>query len=586
MTPQEMEKLPKPLEKTISKLELEVMGEVVDRIKKAYEIAPVGEHMLDRLTLLDRNGSNIKKLLKEKLEQANIDIDKIYDKAVEADYITHKDLFNKAGKEYLAYEDNEWLKQLVNATREHTKDNIKPFENITKATGFNVMQNGKLAFTPLSDYFAKSLDKSLIGIASGAYTYSQAIGSVIDEMTNSGLRVVNYASGKTDRIEVAARRALMTGVAQMTNQINESNAKKLDTDYFEVDWHPGARNKGIGIENHQAWQGKVYSRQEMITVCGEGDILGFAGINCYHIKWPFIKGISKRKYTDEWLKEQNEKENTPKEFNGKEYTVYDALQYQRKLERTIRKLKQDVLLLGRAEVDKDVLIAKQSKLQSVKALYTEFSKAMGLPQQLERLKVGVGNNSERGISSKKGAAGDSSKVDLKFINSKQYKAKFKTITDNQDVNESIYQRAKAMLIHRNGTRLEDMYLLDKSKGEIVGSQTSSSSDYEVEYNKSLLNAVSKSQPYSLISIHNHPTNIPPSGADFASAGFRRYKMGVIACHNGDIYTYEVGNKPFSARLFDDTVEKYTKMGYTNGVEANIKALEQFEIDYGIKWRKL
>lgn len=388
MTPQEMEKLPKPLERTISKLELEIMGEVVDRIKKAYEIAPVGEHMLDRLTVLDRSSSSVKKLLKEKLEQANIDIDKIYDKAVEADYIKHKNLFTKTGKEYLAYEDNEWLKQLVNATREHTKDNIKPFENITKTTGFNVMQNGKLAFTPLSDYFAKSLDKSLIGIASGAYTYSQAIGSVIDEMTNSGLRVVNYASGKTDRIEVAARRALMTGVAQMTNQINESNAKKLDTDYFEVDWHPGARNKGVGIENHQAWQGKVYSRQEMVTVCGEGDILGFAGINCYHIKWPFIKGVSKRKYTDEWLEEQNKKENIPKEFRGKEYTVYDALQYQRKLERTIRKLKQDVMLLGRAEVDKDVLIAKQSKLQSVKALYTEFSKAMGLPQQLERLRIG------------------------------------------------------------------------------------------------------------------------------------------------------------------------------------------------------
>lgn len=387
-----MEKLPKPLEKTTSKLELEVMGEVVDRIKKAYEIAPVGEHMLDRLTVLDRSSSSIKKLLKEKLEQANIDIDKIYDKAVEADYITHKDLFTKAGKEYTAYEDNEWLKQLVNATREQTKEELKPFENITRTTGFKIAQNGKLVFTPLSDYFAKSLDKSLIGIASGAYTYSQAIGSVIDEMTNSGLRVVNYASGHTDRVEVAVRRALMTGVAQMTNQINESNAKKLNTDYFEVDWHPGARNKGIGIENHQAWQGKVYSRQEMVTVCGEGDILGFAGINCYHIKWPFIKGISKRKYTDEWLEEQNKKENTPKEFNGKEYTVYDALQYQRKLERTIRKLKQDVILLSRAEVDKDVLIAKQSKLQSVKALYTEFSKAMGLPQQLERLRIGISDN--------------------------------------------------------------------------------------------------------------------------------------------------------------------------------------------------
>ena len=423
MTPQEMEKLPKPLEKTISKLELEVMGEVVDRIKKAYEIAPVGEHMLDRLTVLDRNGSNIKKLLKEKLEQANIDIDKIYDKAVEADYITHKDLFTKAGREYLAYEDNEWLKQLVNATREQTKEELKPFENITRTTGFKIVQNGKLVFTPLSDYFAKSLDKSLIGIASGAYTYSQAIGSVIDEMTNSGLRVVNYASGHTDRVEVAVRRALMTGVAQMTNQVNENNAKKLNTDYFEVDWHPGARNKGVGIENHQAWQGKVYSRQEMITVCGEGDILGFAGINCYHIKWPFIKGISKRKYTDEWLKEQNEKENTPKEFRGKEYTVYDALQYQRKLERTIRKLKQDVLLLGRAEVDKDVLIAKQSKLQSAKALYSEFSKAMGLPQQLERLRVGIGDSKPEDAKDT-----DKQKENLKY---KDVTSEWKVVDENK-----------------------------------------------------------------------------------------------------------------------------------------------------------
>ena len=403
-----MEKLPKPLEKTISKLE--IMGEVVDRIKKAYEIAPVGEHMLDRLTVLDRSSSSIKKLLKEKLEQANIDIDKIYDKAVEADYITHKDLFTKAGREYLAYEDNEWLKQLVNATREQTKEELKPFENITRTTGFNVFVDGKKVFTPLADYFDKALDKGFMGIASGAYTYSQAIGSVIDEMTNSGLRVVNYASGHTDRVEVAVRRALMTGVAQMTNQINESNAKKLNTDYFEVDWHPGARNKGVGIENHQTWQGKVYSRQEMITVCGEGDILGFAGINCYHIKWPFIKGVSKRKYTDEWLEEQNKKENTPKEFNGKEYTVYDALQYQRKLERTIRKLKQDVLLLGRAEVDKDVLIAKQSKLQSVKSLYAEFSKAMGLPQQMERLRVAkedssIENTNKNGIIVAGGVSG-------------------------------------------------------------------------------------------------------------------------------------------------------------------------------------
>lgn len=63
------------------------------------------------------------------------------------------------------------------------------------------------------------------------------------------------------------------------------------------------------------------------------------------------------------------------------------------------------------------------------------------------------------------------------------------------------------------------------------------------------------------------------------------ERGIVVCHNGDVYVYEVGDKPFSQRLFDETVEKYRKSGYNKGIEANIKALEQFEMDYGIKWRK-
>ena len=92
----------------------------------------------------------------------------------------------------------------------------------------------------------------LKSIATGTKTYSQAIGDVIDEMTSSGIRTVDYASGKSERIEVAARRAVMTGMAQMTDKVNEKNAEKLQTDYFEVDWHMGARNTGSGYQNHKS----------------------------------------------------------------------------------------------------------------------------------------------------------------------------------------------------------------------------------------------------------------------------------------------------------------------------------------------
>lgn len=387
MTPEELEKLPKPLERTMTALELSVMSEIIQRINEVSHITPVIDWLLIRMDAVGKSRKEIKRLLQKGIESAGLDIDQIYDQAAQSDYIRNKAIYEAAGRDYLPYEENQWLQQVVEAVREQTRDSLRPMENITQTTGFNVQMGGKKVFTPLSEYLERSLDKAMLGITTGTRTYSQAIGEVIDEMTASGIRTVDYASGKSDRIEVAARRAVMTGVAQMVDKVNEKNAKELGTDYWEVDWHIGARNTGTGYLNHQSWQGKVYSSEEMRTVCGLGEMLGFAGINCYHIRFPFLPGISKRRYTDEWLEEQNRKENEKKLFNGREYDTYGALQYQRRLERTIRKQKQDVKLLEEAKADPDDITAAKSRLRLTNKTYVEFSKAMGIRQQRERLRV-------------------------------------------------------------------------------------------------------------------------------------------------------------------------------------------------------
>ena len=388
MSPEELEKLPKPLERTMTNLELQVMGEIIDRIKNAGQITPVIDWQLNRLVAVGESKSRIKRMIGEALRETDIQVDDIYERAVRSDYIRNRELYQSIGMDYTPYEDNLWLRQLVEAARQQTKDTFRPMENITQTTGFNIMMGGKKTFTPLSEYLERSLDKAMFGIATGTKTYSQAIGDVIDEMTSSGIRTVDYASGKSERIEVAARRAVMTGMAQMTDKVNEKNAEKLQTDYFEVDWHMGARNTGTGYQNHQSWQGKVYSSEEMRTVCGLGEMLGFAGINCYHIRFPFIPGVSQRKHTDEWLAEQNRKENEKKTYRGREYDTYGALQYQRKLERTIRKQKQDIELLKRAGADKDDITAAKCRLRLTEQAYVDFSKEMGLRQQRERLRIG------------------------------------------------------------------------------------------------------------------------------------------------------------------------------------------------------
>lgn len=389
MTPEELEKLPKPLERTLTVLELAIMEEIVERIKETEKVTPVIDWLLYRLDAIGESKKAIKKLIRKALEASDIDIDEIYEQAAHSDYVRHKEIYEDAGRDYTPYEENQWLQQIVDAVKRQTQDSLRPMENITQTTGFNVqMGDGKKVFTPMSEYLEQSLDKAMLAITTGAKTYSQAIDEVIDEMTSSGVRVVDYASGKSDRIEVAARRAVMTGIAQMTDKVNEKNAEELGTDHWEVDWHMGARNTGTGYLNHQSWQGKVYSSEEMKTVCGLGQMLGFAGINCYHIRFPFLPGISKRKYTDEWLEEQNRKENEKKPYKGRSYTTYEALQHQRRLERTIRKRKQDVQLLETAGADKDKIIEARSRLRAVNKAYVDFSKEMGIRQQRERLKIG------------------------------------------------------------------------------------------------------------------------------------------------------------------------------------------------------
>ena len=388
MTPEELEKLPKPLERTMTALELSIMDEIIQRIKEATQVTPVIDWLLVRMDAIGKGRSSIRQMIGKALEKTDLQVDDIYEQAVRSDYIRNKAIYEAAGRDYLPYKDNQWLQQVVDAARRQTKDSLRPLENITQTTGFNVpIGGGKKVFTPLSEYLERSLDKAMLGITTGTRTYSQAIGEVVDEMTASGIRTVDYASGKSDRIEVAARRAVMTGVAQMTDKVNEKNMEALQTDYCEVDWHMGARNTGTGYQNHQSWQGKVYSSEEMRTVCGKGQMLGFGGINCYHIAFAFIPGISKRKYTDEWLAEQNQKENEKKVYKGREYDTYGALQHQRRLERTIRKQKQDVELLEKAGVDKEDITAAKCRLRLTNKAYVDFTKEMGLRQQRERLRV-------------------------------------------------------------------------------------------------------------------------------------------------------------------------------------------------------
>lgn len=392
-TPEVTEAIPIALEQIFDSLQMSIMTEIVRMLLEAAEIIPSTGYKMSRLYDLGTSKKRIKDIVARTLNLSDREVENIFTNITESGYNEAESAFVEQGKEFIPYSENEPLQQFVRAVQEQTQNECK---NITQSMGFAKRQpDGSLGFTPVADYYQETLDKAVTEIASGASDYNTVLEKTVTEMTNSGLRTVDYASGHSNRVTVAARRAVSTGLNQVVGKINEENAEKLGTNYFEVSWHSGAR------PSHQVWQGRVYSKEELESVCGLGTVTGLCGANCYHSYSPFTPGITPRTYTDEQLDKMNAEENKPVEYNGKTYTKYEATQRQRRLETTMRAQRQKIKLLEEGGADEQAIINARARYVKTSDEYVNFSKSVGLSQQWDR--VTVGSNTVKGITKPKKA---------------------------------------------------------------------------------------------------------------------------------------------------------------------------------------
>ena len=357
-------------------LEERIIQDIVRRIVKTGEVTSTADWQINRLKIIGYSSEDIEKMLKTTLNKSYPEMFELYDKVINWEYVRNKDLYEQVNAEYIPFEKNKHLNQAINGIAQQSLEDL---ENITRSLGFYLDINGKKTMTPLSQVYTEHLDRACFDIVSGAFDYNSVLRRTVTQLTNSGLRTIDYVSGWHNRVDVAARRAVMTGLSQITGKITDYNAKKLGTEYCEVAWHAGAR------PTHAVWQGKVWTKEQLVSVCGLGTVIGLLGANCYHEYYPFFPGISERNWTDQWLEEKNQEENKPKEFQGKEYTVYEAKQRQRQMETAMRAQREKVRALQKGKADQDEILAHKMKYQGQLNEYARFSKKMGLRQERERI---------------------------------------------------------------------------------------------------------------------------------------------------------------------------------------------------------
>ena len=382
--PEVLDALPEELAELFRALEITLLEEICSRLKAADDL---NEVTVQDIRALRSHGIDLKEIEKAIRHTTSISerkLNELIDDVVESNQKYYTDVIDLAR---VTQPDVLVDVTAIDAIRRQTQD---AFRNITASMGF-LVDAGRTMLPPAKAY-QWALDAATLKVESGAISYGQAIKDAVRELASGGLRVVDYESGHRDHVDVAARRAVMTGVSQLCSKYTEQAAEYLETPYYEVSAHAGARDKPgpSPWSSHKDWQGKVYSIRagdiypSIYEVCGFGAVDGLEGANCRHRRFPWVEGVSERTYNDEQLEHIDDGLGCT--FEGKTYTAYEATQEQRKVERTIRKLKREKTAYNAAGLT-DEEQAVNIKLRRLNAKYKAFSAAAGLPEQRERMKV-------------------------------------------------------------------------------------------------------------------------------------------------------------------------------------------------------
>ena len=237
------------------------------------------------------------------------------------------------------------------------------------------------------EQFVLQANRVYMNVQSGAFDYNTSMKSAADELSKLGISTVQYENGRLVRrsIESAVRMNILTSINQTAANQTLNNAEELGIDKFEVTAHVGAR------PDHEAWQGKIYTRKELYSICELGTATGLCGINCRHSFYPYIDGMETH-YTKKALDEMANEKVT---YNDEEVSRYEGEQKLREIERNIRFYKRKALT--QEAVGADSAQAKH-KIGEWQAVARDFTRQTGIARDRAREYIGTPTHKQpRGI---------------------------------------------------------------------------------------------------------------------------------------------------------------------------------------------
>jgi hypothetical protein len=385
------------IEKLISRIQdanIYFLQKIGNNIKKIRNLKPSEAQQL--IQILKYNG-NYEDIINEIAKYTNLnvkDIDEIFSAYAKKDM-----MFSKQFYEYrnIPFVESEALKAQRLALTEIAKNEMYNFTR-NNVLGYTIRDvKGRPQFYGLRETYNRVLDEALLNVGQGKETFDSAMTRIMKDIGGSGLKTIEYESGRSMRLDSAVRMHLKGRLRELHNENQKIIGEEIGTNGVEISTHshpaPDHLMQGHQFSNEEFE--KLQSGQEATDYKGKKFTLDHDGkngyrpiseMNCYHYIFSIVLGVSEPEYNDKQLKEIIDSNNKGFEFEGKHYSLYEGQQLLRKVELELRKSK-DTQILARSSNNAELVGEMQSRITQLTSKYRDILKASGLKSKLERAKV-------------------------------------------------------------------------------------------------------------------------------------------------------------------------------------------------------
>ena len=362
LQPDYLDHVPDEMVQLWQTVEDDILRDVARRIGKMDGMTPTANWQLWRYEQVEAVREDVIKLLAKYSGKSEREIRRILKEACTAALDADDEIYYHYGKTPTPFAESLPLQNLLNAGYRQTSGT---WSNLTATTANTV-----------TGAFERVLDEAWLKVSSGAFDYKSAVKTAVDTLADD-MPYITYPTGHTDTLEVAARRAILTGVNQTAGKLQDARMKELGVEYVETTAHGGAR------PTHAEWQGKRFHLggdkvldgkmyKDFVRETGYGTGAGLCGWNCRHQYFACFPELGD---PPSWTQESLEQLNARNvEYNGQMYTQYEISQMQRARERNVRKWKRRYLAEDAAGSD---TTASAIRLKAARESLKQFTRDTG-----------------------------------------------------------------------------------------------------------------------------------------------------------------------------------------------------------------